>query len=228
MSEQPGASSRRIVIVDDHGMFREALEEALQDADDIEVAGSAASIGGAQRLVAEVDGDVDVALVDYGLPDGTGVDLAVWLQHRDPPVPSLILTASESIRAAAEAVNAGCAGFLRKSADLQTLVRAVQRVVAGDAVFDARTLSEAIDWLHRPAAHPVDLTARELEVLQALADGRTTTEISEDLVLSHHTVRNHVRNSLQKLDARSQLEAVVIASTMSLVDVGRGRRPPPC
>ncbi len=162
----------------------------------------------------------DVALLDYSLPDGTGAELATELQIEHPSVRTVILTAFEGAQAAAEAVAAGCAGFMRKSADVQDLADGLRRVCDGGAVFDSETLAVALRWMNRSTSGAQDLTDREIEVLQRLAEGRTTREISELFVLSHHTVRNHVRNLLTKLGARSQLDAVVIAAGMGIVEVG--------
>jgi DNA-binding NarL/FixJ family response regulator len=209
----------RVVIVDDHAMVRESIGMALSRADGIEVLGSASSVAEGHALVLEAR--PDVAILDYTLADGTGIDLARSIADLQPPVRTVILTANEGVQSAAEAVAAGCAGFVRKSADLDDLAQGVLRVHAGEALFDAQTLSAAISWLNQPTATPIGLTERELDVLRCLAEGRSTVDISELLYLSHHTVRNHVRNILGKLDARSQLEAVVIASSMGLVSVGR-------
>lgn len=209
----------RVVIVDDHAMVRESIGMALARAPELDVVGSAASVREGREMVGELR--PDVAVLDYSLPDGTGIELATSIHAADPAARTIILTASEGVQAAAEAVAAGCAGFVRKSADLDDLAAGVLRVHHGEAIFDAQTLSAAIGWLNRPTAAPVGLTERELDVLGSLAEGRSTVEISELLYLSHHTVRNHVRNILAKLDARSQLEAVVIAASMGLVSVGR-------
>ena len=209
----------RVVIVDDHAMVRESIGMALSRAPELEVVGSAASVQAGKALVHDLN--PDVAVIDYTLPDGTGIELANVVHERNQSVRTIILTANEGVQAAAEAVAAGCSGFVRKSADLDDLADGVLRVHGGEALFDAQTLSAAIGWLNRPKAAPVGLTERELEVLRCLAEGRATVDISELLYLSHHTVRNHVRNVLGKLDARSQLEAVVIASSMGLVSVGR-------
>jgi len=210
----------RVVIVDDHAMVRESIGMALGRSADLDVVGSASSVREGEALVRA--SSPDVAVLDYTLPDGTGIDLARAVHQLHPPVRTLILTANEGVQSAAEAVAAGCAGFVRKSADLDDLADGVLRVHRGEALFDAQTLSAAIGWMSRPAAAPAPLTDREMDVLRGLAEGRTTVDISERLHLSHHTVRNHVRNILAKLDARSQLEAVVIAASMGLVSVGRG------
>lgn len=222
MDQTVTGSPCRVVVVDDHAMVRESIGMALGRAEGIEVVGSAASVAEGLAVISSVR--PDVALLDYSLPDGTGIDLARSITALDPPVRTVILTASEGVQAAAEAVAAGCAGFVRKSADLDDLSDGVLRVHRGEALFDAQTLSAAIGWLNRPTTAPVGLTDREMDVLHCLAEGRTTVQISERLFLSHHTVRNHVRNILGKLDARSQLEAVVIAASMGLVAVGRDSR----
>lgn len=221
MSEAEATSDQiNVVIIDDHAMFRDSLTLALDRADDIHVAGSAGSIAGANAVFARTS--ADVAVIDYGLPDGTGVELAALLHERDDPPRTLILTASEGPQAAAEAVGAGCTGFVRKSADISQLLRAVRLAAAGEAMFDTQTLSSAIAWLNRSAHAPtVELTDREIEVLALLAEGRSTPEIGETLYVSPHTVRNHIRNTLSKLNARSQLEGVVIAASLGLVRVGR-------
>ena len=200
-------------------MVRDSIAMALDRSPDLEVVGSAASVREGKAMLRELR--PDVAVLDYSLPDGTGTELArmVHAEHQD--MRTVILTANEGVQAAAEAVSAGCSGFLRKSADLDDLAEGVLRVHNGEAIFDAQTLSAAISWMNRPTSPPVGLTERELDVLRCLAEGRTTVDISELLYLSHHTVRNHVRNILGKLDARSQLEAVVIAASMGLVSVGR-------
>lgn len=209
----------RVVIVDDHAMVRESIALALGRSPELDVVGAAASVREGRALVQELS--PDVAVVDYGLPDGTGIELARSIHEGVPPARTIVLTASEGVQAAAEAVAAGCSGFVRKSADLGDLADGVLRVHRGEAIFDAQTLSAAISWLNRPTAVPAGLTERELDVLRCLAEGRTTVEISELLYLSHHTVRNHVRNILGKLGARSQLEAVVIGASTGLVSVGR-------
>lgn len=219
MTVETQSAACRVVIVDDHAMVRESIALALGRSPDLDVVGSASSVREGRAMVEELQ--PDVAVLDYSLPDGTGIDLARSIHAGDPPARTILLTASEGVQAAAEAVAAGCSGFVRKSADLDDLAAGVLRVHSGEAIFDAQTLSAAVGWLSRPQGTPVRLTERELDVLRCLAEGRTTVEISELLYLSHHTVRNHVRNILGKLGARSQLEAVVIGASKGLVSVGR-------
>lgn len=208
-----------MVIVDDHAMVLESITLALERAEGVEVVAAVGSLAEGRDAVAEFE--PDVGLFDYILPGGTGVELALELHAGHPGLRTVILTANEGIQAAAEAISAGCAGFVRKSADLRELADGLRRVFDGEALFDSETLLAAIDWMNRPTTNTAELTEREIEVLQLLAEGRSTRDISESFVLSHHTVRNHVRNILTKLLARSQLEAVVIAARMGIVEVGR-------
>lgn len=211
----------RVVIVDDHAMVRESITLALDRSPDLAVVGTAGSIAEGRAVIAEQR--PDIAVVDHRLPDGSGVVLADELRTELPGVRFVVLTAAEGIEAVAEAVAAGCAGFVHKSADLSELAAGLRRVHEGEALFDAGILAAAVRWMNRPPGPAVDLTGREVEVLQLLAEGRTTLEISQHFVLSHHTARNHVRNILGKLGARSQLEAVVMAADHGIVEVGRGR-----
>ncbi len=211
----------RVVVVDDHALVRESISLALEHSRGIAVVGTAGSPAEALTVIEHTE--PHVALVDYALDGITGVDLAKDLHERHPALRTVILTASDSAQVAAEAVAAGCAGFVHKHSDLADLAAGLRRVHEGDALFDSQTLASAINWLNRPPPPAVDLTEREAEVLQFLAEGHSTLEISDALGLSHHTVRNHVRNILTKLDARSQLEAVVIGASAGVVEVGRGR-----
>lgn len=220
MSDTRQAEPITVVVVDDHAMVREAITLALGRAPDIDVVAEAECF--TSGLHAITDRQPDLALIDYSLPGGDGVELAVAVQKDSPHTRNVILTASEDAEAPGRAVAAGLSGLIRKSQDLSALAQSLRRARSGDAVFETQMLSEAMAWLQEGrvgAAH--GLSDRELDVLSRLAEGRATLEIADSLHLSHHTVRNHVRNILMKLNARSQLEAVVIAASFGLVEVGR-------
>jgi DNA-binding NarL/FixJ family response regulator len=191
---------------------------ALLDAEpDLEVAAWART--GAEALDAYRSHRPDAVLMDYSLPDASGTELTQQIRATDPDACVLIVTGHENNqRVVAEALDAGCAGFVSKERSVADLANAVRAAVHGAAVFPADLLANVA---RRGAgnANGSELTAREREVLDLLAQGRSTDEIQRQLFLSQHTVRNHVRNVLTKLQARTKLEAVVIAARSGLVDL---------
>ena len=203
----------RVLLVEDHLLVRDALVEALADHPRIEVDGVAASRAEGESLLGSMA--VDVVVADLQLGDGLGTDLVAVAQRRSPAPPVLLMTGTDDRKGLSEALAAGCAGFVSKGQGLDRLVEAVL-VVAGGAAFFPATL---LDQVMRTPSTRVELTERETEVLVLLARARTVGEISDELHLSPHTVRNHVKQILSKLGARNQLEAVVIAAREGMVDL---------
>lgn len=200
-----------VVVVDDHEMVAEALFHALADEPDIEVVGRAGTAAAA-LLIARQQGP-DVVVVDSRLPDGTGAELTARLLEQLPGTSVVALGATGDPDERGSAMDAGASAFVWKG----------QRV---DALLDAiRSSSDGPDRPVTPTpAIGGALTGREREVLGLLADGRSTDEIVERLVLSPHTVRNHIRSVLAKLGAHSRLEAVAIAARAGLIRLAP--RPP--
>jgi DNA-binding NarL/FixJ family response regulator len=209
-----------VAIVEDHVMVAEALMAALGQESDLEVVGSAASVADGIDLVA--DTNPDVVLVDFELPDGDGTDATEAIREQCPSAKVVMLTGWGDSDTVARAIEAGVSGFLVKSQSIGRVVDAVRRVHDGEALFSHGMLRQAVERMGQP--RPGDnygLTDRELEVLQLLASGLSTDDIGERLVLSIHTVRNHIRNLLAKLGAHSRVEAVAIATRDGLL--GRDR-----
>ena len=211
----------RLLLADDHLVVADALRDVLSQQDDLEVVEVLHSI---TDLRSTVDGlgrereCPDLAILDVRFPDGDGVAEVAHLRRRCPQLPVLILTASTAVDVLAAAVRAGAAGFVTKTAPVEHLLDAVRRVARGETAFDAEDLVRLSNHLAGADATDLDpLTDREREVLAALARARTTAEIAEDLVLSQHTVRNHVRSILSKLGAQSKLEAVLTAVRRGLI-----------
>lgn len=203
----------RVVLVEDHDMVAEAMTLAIQQVDDIEVVARARSIATA---VAEVDEhSPDVVLLDRRLPDGDAVEAIAQLSALGTRV--LVLTGEATASVAARVAEAGGAGLLLKSAGLDELMAAVRRVADGDVVFGAEFLAGVLNRLtgRTPSA---TLTARERQALHQLADGASTAELAQRLGVAHNTARNHVQRVLEKLGARSKLEAVAIARREGLLD----------
>ena len=213
---QATSSNIRIAIVDDHSMFVQAITQLLEREPDIEITGGANTVADGLRLVA--DTQPDVAIVDFQLPDGDGASLTASIGKASPETRVMILSGSDAEQHVVAAVDAGCAGFVSKARAADDLVAAVRAVHSGDTYIEPKLLAHLLPRVKR-SYHRVgdDLTKRELEVLRLLADGLTNEAIATHLVVSVHTVRNHVQNVLRKLGAHSKLEAVAIATREDLL-----------
>lgn len=192
----------RLLLVDDHRSFTDVLGLALGVEPDLEVVAVAHTTDDARAVLAAAELRCDVVVLDVRLPGG---GLSLLPAVHDARARALVLTAHPRPGPARLAREAGAAGFLGKADPLRDIVSAVRTVAAGGTVFPEAT------------GTPPHLTPRELEVLTGLAGGRDVTRIASGLGLSPHTVRDHVRAVLAKLDARSQLEAVVVAERLGLV-----------
>jgi DNA-binding NarL/FixJ family response regulator len=204
----------RVVLVEDHDMVAEAMTLAMQRADDIEIVARARSIATALAEVRRCA--PDVVLLDRRLPDGDGID-AIGRLTAAGAGRVLVLTGEATASVAARVAEAGGAGLVLKSSGLDELEDAVRRVADGEAVFGAEFLAGVLNRLtgRTPSA---TLTARERQTLGHLADGASTAEIADRLGVAHNTVRNHVQRVLEKLGARSKLEAVAIARREGMLD----------
>jgi DNA-binding NarL/FixJ family response regulator len=199
---------------------RQAIAAMFEREPDFDVVGQAGTLAEARGMLREID----VAVVDLGLPDGYGGDLIKELSDVNPRAQALVLTASLDRAETARAIESGAAGTLDKMAQLGEVVDAVRRLRAGETLLD---LDEVVDLLrfagtkreqerdHRQAIKR--LTGREREVLQALADGLDAKAIADRLHVSTRTERNHVANILAKLGVHSQLQAVLLALRYGVV-----------
>ena len=170
--------------------------------------------------------DVDVAVVDLGLPDGFGADLIGELRKVSPQAQALVLSATLDHATIARAIEKGAAGALDKMAHLDDVVDAVRRLQAGETLLPLGEILELLRFAssQREREHDdrqaiAQLTPRECEVLQALADGLNTHQIAERLHISIRTARNHVASILAKLGVHSQLQALVVALRYQIVEI---------
>lgn len=210
-----------VLIIDDHRLFAQALAQALAEEPAIAIAGTAGSL--AEGLAAVRGGPVDVVLLDHRLPDGTGLDGIAAIRQIAPHAAVVMVTATEDDRVLLRAVEAGCAGFITKSGDLDDLQQAVLRAAAGEATISPALLTRLLGRLSRgPSTVGTELTGREREVLACIVAGRSNADIAERLSLSVNTVRNHVQSVLTKVGAHSKLEAAAIAVREGLVDPAAG------
>jgi DNA-binding NarL/FixJ family response regulator len=203
----------RVFLVEDHDMVAEALQLALDRADGITVVGRASSR--AEAVADAREHEPDVVVLDRRLADGDALGVIAELGEGGARV--LVLTGDATPSIAVQVAKAGGAGLLLKSSRLGVLESAVRDVAAGGVVFDPELLPEMFDRLTGRRPRGAELTARERETLDLLAEGATTEEIGARLGVSRNTTRNHVQRVLEKLGARSKLEAVAVARREGLL-----------
>jgi two-component system response regulator DevR len=208
-----------VVIVDDHGAVAQGLRALVGDEPGIEILALAGDV--ADAVAASSRWRPDVLLVDYRLPDGTGADVARASRTIDPPPAVVMISADADRRILNQALDAGCVGFLSKNADRDDIVDAIRAAAAGDSYFTRDMLKHLAHIRRFDQVDVAQLGDRELEVLQLTADGKTPEEIAAELYLSPHTVKNHLRHTMAKLDAHTKLDAVVKAVRARLISIDR-------
>jgi DNA-binding NarL/FixJ family response regulator len=206
----------RVVVVDDHEMFVQGLTAVLSADPSIEVVGTAGTV---EAGIASVRmHSPDVVLMDYELPDGDGASATQRIKGEVPDAQVVMVTSFDDEGILVRAIEAGCSGFITKHKAIQEVAAAVRAANAGEALISPSMLARLLPKLRQnPRGLGSDLTAREVEVLKLLAGGRSNQQIAEALVLSLHTVRNHVQNVITKLGAHSKLEAVATAVREGLI-----------
>lgn len=216
----------RILLVDDHASTREPLAFMLEHEPDLTVIAQAGSLAEARQAVEEAGALIEIAVVDLGLPDGSGEELIPELRHTNPDAAALILTYFSDRERLARAVRAGASGVLHKSASVEEVVDAVRRLHAGEQLLSLEEVLDALRLVDQERRKEREarlsfqkLTDRELEVLRALADGLSDKEIAERFYVSPATVRSHVTSILSKLEATSRLQALVLAVRCGIVTI---------
>ena len=213
----------RVMVVDDHPMWREAVARDLADAGFEVVATAGEGREAVRRARAAAP---QVMVLDLNLPGLPGVEVCREVVAREPSPRVLVLSASGEHADVLEAVKSGAAGYLVKSASREELLDAVRRTAAGDAVFTPGLAGLVLGEFRRLAAEPAasdpgtpappQLTTRETEVLRLVAKGLSYKQIADRLVLSHRTVQNHVQNTLGKLQLHNRVELVRYAIEQGL------------
>jgi DNA-binding NarL/FixJ family response regulator len=214
----------RVMVVDDHPMWRDAVERDLAAAGVQVVATAATGTEAVNRARAT---SPSVVVLDLNIPPPTGVEVTKTLVEADPTIRILVLSASGEQSDVLEAVKAGATGYLVKSASKAELIDAVRRVAAGGSVFTPGLAGLVLGEYRRLAeggtAKDDDgdlprLTERETEVLRLVAKGLSYKQIADRLVLSHRTVQNHVQNTLRKLQLHNRVQLVRYAIEQGLDD----------
>jgi DNA-binding NarL/FixJ family response regulator len=214
----------RVLLVDDHQLLTGALAKTMAHEADIQVVGVAGSVGEAKALARE---RLDVVLMDYRLPDGTGAEATRAIKARWPAARVVMLTALNDDETVLESIQAGADGYLTKDRAVDEVVEAVRSAHAGETLLPRSVIAGIAQRVAAARDRGTDrrqiepLTARELEVLRALTEGLSTPEICERLFIAPNTLRTHVQNIMGKLRVHSKLEAVAFALRHRLVEPPR-------
>ena len=200
----------RVLVADDHPLFREGLRTVLEATDDLVIVAEAGD--GAEAVRLALSEQVDVALFDIHMPAGGGIEAAARVHAERPGLHVLMLTMFQDDASVFAALRAGARGYVLKDADRSELLRAVRAVARGEAIFSPTVAARVLDHFSQrhpavaPEAFPM-LTARERDVLHLLAQGHSNPEVGARLGLSRKTTSNYVSAILTKLQVRDRLEA---------------------
>ena len=210
----------RLLIVDDHTLFRESLHSHLSAIDNIEVVGEAAD--GTEALYKTAQLQPDVVLMDFAMPNLNGLQATRQIKKRVPSVKVLILTMYETGQHIYEILRAGASGYILKKAPTQELIAAIQAVAQGDAFLCPSVTKKVLDsYLGRAKQAEEDtsqsLTDREVELLSLIAEGKTNKEIASLLGISIHTVQTHRLNLMKKLGVHDSTQLVRYAIRRGLI-----------
>ena len=215
---------QHLLLVEDHASFRQTLARVFDQEPEFEVVAQAGSLSEARRVM---EGrEVDLGVIDLSLPDGEGVELIEYLREANPLFAALVLTASVDREDHARAVEAGAAGVLHKSADVDEILDATRRLAAGETLFSPEELVELLrlagqsrEEEREARANIEQLTPREMEVLRALGEGLSNKEIAKMLHMSVDTERTHMMNILSKLGVHSRLQALLFAARYGIIEL---------
>jgi DNA-binding NarL/FixJ family response regulator len=215
----------RVVICDDHALFRRGLSMVLEAEDGIEVVGEAEDGEAVVRTVEELA--PDVVLMDVRMPKLSGIEATRAIAEAAPTTRIVMLTVSDEEEDLYEAIKAGAAGYLLKEISIEEVAEAIRSVVSGQSLITPSMASKLLAEFSnlskkaeaRQAVPTPQLTSRELEVLKLVAQGMSNKEIAAELYISENTVKNHVRNILEKLHLHSRMEAVVYAVREKILDL---------
>ena len=208
----------RVLIADDHPVFRDGLRALVESAPDLDLAGEATT--GTEAVDLAATGRPAVILMDLRMPDLSGIEATRQIVEADPTVGILIVTMSEDDESLFAAMRAGERGFLPKDAERAQILSAIRATALGEAVFGASIARRVADFFaapRSPAAEPFpDLTDRENEILELIAQGRSNGDIASRLGIASKTVRNHVANVFNKLQVADRAQAIVRAREAGL------------
>ena len=224
--DEAGESEKlRVLVVDDHALFRRGLQMVLEQEPDLELVGEASdgteAVEKAQELMP------DVILMDVRMPKRSGIEATVQIRDLMPHVKILMLTISDEEADLYEAIKAGASGYLLKEIPIEEVADAIRSVWAGQSRISPSMASKLLNEFaaiskasaEKPEIPAPRLTDREMEVLKLVAKGMNNRDIAKELYISENTVKNHIRNILEKLHLHSRMEAVVYAVREKMIEI---------
>ncbi len=224
-SVPPAPEPIRVLVVDDHALFRRGLEMVLAQEPDIEVVGEAGD--GSEAVERAEELLPDVVLMDIRMPRRSGIEACTAVKEVVPSAQIIMLTISDEEADLYEAIKAGATGYLLKEISIDEVATAIRAVAGGQSLISPSMASKLISEFaqlvklddDRQQVPAPRLTERELEVLRLVARGMNNRDIARQLFISENTVKNHIRNILEKLQLHSRMEAVVYAVREKLLEI---------
>ena len=199
----------RVLVVDDHSLFRDGIGSLLQAAN-FEVVGGASN--GEEAIEAAARLHPDLILMDVSMPGMNGIEAARHIKSQMPETKIIMLTVSDDDRVLVDAVKAGASGYLLKSLDANEFLAMLEGVQRGESAMQRQTMSRLLDSLSDFSREPViELTSRELELLKWVAQGYSNKAVAREMSISPNTVKYHMKSVLQKLGVQNRAEAVATA-----------------
>ena len=202
----------KIVIVDDHPMVRQGLRQTIELEPDLEVVGSAASVKEGVELIQSAE--PDLAIVDLKMPDGSGIDLIRLCKKEVPGCRFLILTAYGTPQEVSKALSEHVGGYILKESLREEIIDAARRVGSGRRYFDPEVMEAALNSKEENPLYR--LTAREMEVLHAVAAGMNNSAIAKKLFISDKTVKKHISNLICKLEVQDRIQAALFGFSQGM------------
>jgi DNA-binding NarL/FixJ family response regulator len=215
----------RVLVVDDHALFRRGLQMVLEQEEDIEVVGEAGD--GSEAVDKAADAIPDIVLMDVRMPKRGGIDACTAIKDAVPSCKIIMLTISDEEADLYDAIKAGASGYLLKEISIEEVATAIRAVNEGQSLISpsmaSKLLTEFASMIkrgdERQQVPTPRLTDREMEVLKLVAKGMNNRDIAKQLFISENTVKNHIRNILEKLQLHSRMEAVVYAVREKLLEI---------
>ena len=215
----------RVLVVDDHALFRRGLQMVLEQEPDIEVVGEASD--GAEAVTTAAETLPDIVLMDVRMPKRGGIDACTAIHETVPSAKIIMLTISDEEADLYDAIKAGAMGYLLKEISIEEVASAIRAVHGGQSLISPSMASKLLNEFASMIKRTDDrqqvptprLTDREMEVLKLVAKGMNNRDIAKQLFISENTVKNHIRNILEKLQLHSRMEAVVYAVREKLLEI---------